>query len=107
MNYKTCILIFLFLYSCATSQNSKDQIIQSEIYSNKGFTLLFKEDFKKKKITNKIIEERSLIIFQKHLKKDTTVKITNLLNNKSILAKVGSQSIYPGFFNSVGHKYQF
>ena len=56
MNYKTCILIFLFLYSCATSQNSKDQIIQSEIYSNKGFTLLFKEDFKKKKLTNNIIE---------------------------------------------------
>ena len=48
MNYKTCILIFLFLYSCTTSQNSKDQIIQTEIYSNKGFTLLFKEDLKKK-----------------------------------------------------------
>ena len=104
MNYKTCILIFLFLYSCATSQNSKDQIIQSEIYSNKGFTLLFKEDFKKKKLTNKIIEKRSLIIFQKNLKKNTTVKITNLLNNKSILAKVGSQSIYPSFFNSVVSK---
>ena len=104
MNYKTCILIFLFLYSCATTQNSKDQIIQTEIYSNKGFALLFKEDFKKKKLTNKIIEERSLIIFQKNLKKDTTVKITNLLNNKSILAKVGSKSIYPIFYNSVVSK---
>tara|TARA_Y100000741_G_scaffold77211_1_gene56318 strand:- start:111 stop:857 length:747 start_codon:yes stop_codon:yes gene_type:complete len=104
MNYKTFILIFLFLYSCNTVQVNKKQIIQSEIYLNKGFTLLYKEDLKKKKIINKKIEDRSLIIFQKNLKKDTTVKITNLLNNKSILAKVGSKSIYPGFFNSVVSK---
>ena len=104
MNYKTFILIFLFLYSCNTVQVDKNKIIQTEIYLNKGFTLLYKEDFKKKKIINKKIEDRSLIIFQKNLKKDTTVKITNLLNNKSILAKVGSNSIYPSLFNSVVSK---
>ena len=42
-----------------------------------------------------------LIIFQKNLKKNTNVKITNLLNNKSILAKVGKKAKYPNFFNSV------
>ncbi len=101
MNYKIIFLIFLFLFSCTTNQVSKDQIVKSEFYSNKGFTLLYKEDLKKQKIVNYKIEERSLIIFQKNLKKNTTVKITNLLNNKSILAKVGSNSKYPFFFNSV------
>ena len=72
-----------------------------QIYSNKGFALLYKDNLKKSKLLNKKIDERSLIIFQKNLKKNTSVKITNLLNNKSILAKVGSDSRYPNFYNSV------
>ena len=104
MNYKIYILILLFIYSCTTNninKSKKKDIIQSKIYSNKGFALLFNEDLKKNKLINKKIEERSLIIFQKKLKKDTNVKITNLINNKSILAKVGIDSKYPSFFNSV------
>ena len=100
MNYKIFIVFFLFIYSCTTSnidKSQKKEIIQSEIYSNKGFTLLFNEDLKKKKLINNKIDERSLIVFQKNLKKNTNVKITNLLNNKSILAKVGSKSKYPNF----------
>ena len=49
----------------------------------------------------KRIEDRSLVIFQKNLAKGTTVKITNLINNKSLLAKVGQRSDYPSFYNSV------
>ena len=104
MNYKIFIVIFLFIYSCTTNNVNESQnkvIIQSETYSNKGFTLLFNEDLKKQKLINKKIEERSLIVFQKNLKKDTNIKITNLLNNKTILAKVGVNSKYPNFFNSV------
>ena len=104
MNYKIFIVIFLFIYSCTTNNINKSQnkvIIQSETYSNKGFTLLFNEDLKKQKLINKKIEERSLIVFQKNLKKNTNIKITNLLNNKTILAKVGVNSKYPNFFNSV------
>ena len=41
-----------------------------------------------------------MIIFQSNLKKNTDVKITNLLNNKSILAKVGANSTSK-FYNSV------
>ena len=41
------------------------------------------------------------MILQKNLKKNTEVKITNLLNNKYLIAKVGSQSEYPSFNNSV------
>ncbi len=107
MNYKFFILIFIFLYSCTTitTDNVKEnKIIPSEIYSNKGFALLFSEDLKQKKLINKKIDERSLIIFQKNIKKNTNVKITNLLNNKTILVKVGANSKYPSFFNSVVSK---
>tara|TARA_B100001758_G_C18361886_1_gene586239 strand:+ start:576 stop:1322 length:747 start_codon:yes stop_codon:yes gene_type:complete len=101
MNYKTFFLIFLLLQSCTVNQIVDDQIIESEFYSNKGFALLYNEDLKKLKLIDKKIDERSLIIFQKNLKKNSTVKITNLLNNKSILVKVGSKSKYPSFYNSV------
>ena len=104
MNYKFFAIFFLFLYSCTTTDFNKTnegEIIPSEIYSNKGFTLLFNENLKKQKKISKKIDERSLIIFQKNIKKNTNVKITNLLNNKSILAKVGANSSYPSFFNSV------
>ena len=107
MNYKYFIIIFIFLYSCTTTDfnnTKKDKIIPSEVYTNKGFTLLFTEDLKKQKLINKKIDERSLIIFQKNIKKGTNIKITNLLNNKSILAKVGGNSKYPSFFNSVVSK---
>ena len=51
MNYKFIIIFCLFLYSCTTNninQLNKRNIIQSEVYSNRGFTLLFSEDLKKK-----------------------------------------------------------
>tara|TARA_B100000965_G_scaffold405053_1_gene437693 strand:+ start:256 stop:1011 length:756 start_codon:yes stop_codon:yes gene_type:complete len=107
MNYKFFIIFFLFLYSCNinnTNKINKKDIVETEVYSNRGFTLLFSDDLKKKKLVNKKIDERSLIIFQKNIKKNTNVKITNLLNNKSILAKVGSKTDYPNFFNSVVSK---
>jgi len=103
MNYKILIFLFLFLFSCTTTNINKKiiNVVPIESFSNKGFALLYDDDLRSKKIINKKIEERSLIIFQKNLKKNTNVKITNLLNNKSILAKVGSRSIYPNFYNSV------
>ena len=47
------------------------------------------------------MDHRSLIIFQKNLKKGTIVKIKNILNDKTIIAKVGGKSKYPVFNNSV------
>ena len=104
MNYKKLIIIFLLTCSCATNNINKSvdkKIIHQQIYNNKGFALLYKDDLKKQKLINRKIDERSLIIFQKNLKRNTSIKITNLLNNKSILAKVGSNSKYPNFYNSV------
>jgi hypothetical protein len=101
MNYKFLLLI-LFLCSCTSNNiNKSKDIIFKDSFSNKGFTLIYDDTLKKKRIITKKIEERSLIIFQKNLTKGTTVKITNLINNKSMLAKVGPKSDYPSFYNSV------
>ena len=103
MNYKILILIFILLFGCTNTNINKstNNIIPSEIYSNKGFTLLYEDELKKKRKVDKRIDPRSLIIFQRNLKVNTSVKVTNLLNDKSILAKVGHNSKYPNFYNSV------
>ena len=47
------------------------------------------------------MDERDLIIFQRNLRKGTSVKITNPFNSKTIIAKVGKKANYPSFNNSV------
>ncbi len=102
MKFKIYLIFFFFLFACATYHvdKKKEPIIQ-DTYSNKCFTLLFDPILKKNKIISKSIDNRSLIIFQKNLKIDTSVKIINLLNNKSIIVTVGSKANYPDFYNSV------
>ena len=97
------IVIFLFLTNCTTKTlvKKKPDVFITNGFSNKGFALVYSEDIFKKKIINKKINDRSLIIFQKNLKINTKVKITNILNNKTIIATVGKNSEYPAFNNSV------
>ena len=70
-------------------------------FLNKGFSLIYNDKFYYDKIISKKIDDRSLVIFQKNLKKNTIVKITNILNNKSIIGTVGSNADYPLFNNAV------
>ena len=96
------IFLVIFLHSCT----SKNMNIQSdkpilEKFSNSGFTLIFNEKLYKDKIINKKLNDRDLLLFQKNLKKGSSVKIKNLLNEKSIIAKVGNKAKYPSFYNSV------
>ena len=70
-------------------------------YSNKGFALVYSESLYKKKIIDKKMDERSLTIFHKNLKANTQVKITNILNNKSLIATVKKNYKYPSFNNAV------
>ena len=104
MNYKfLLILLVLFLNSCMPIESaklSKKKVI-IESFSNKGFALVYDDNLFQKKIINKKINNRDLIIFQKNLAQGTSVKISNPSNNKSIVAKVGKNSIYPSFNNSV------
>jgi hypothetical protein len=104
MNYKNLLLIILmFLSNCTTgnfSKNKKTAILKKG-FSNKGFALIYNESHYDERLVTKKIDERSLVIFQKNLKINTLVKVTNILNNKSLIAKVGYQSKYPKFNNSV------
>ena len=97
------ILIFLFITNCTTVnlKHNKPNLILKKNFSNKGFALIYNEDLYNKKIISKKIDKRSLTIFQKNLKMNTQVKITNILNNKSLIAIVGRKSDYPDFNNSV------
>jgi len=104
MNCKNILLLFfLILTSCVNTQIKQENkpIISKNYFLNKGFALVYSDILKKEKIISNKLDERSLIIFQKNLQKDTIVKITNLNNQKSIIAKVGRKSDYPNFYNSV------
>ena len=97
------IFIFIFIANCTNEnfQINKNKLSLNSTFSNKGFALIYNYDlYQQKKITKKI-DERDLIIFQKNLKKGTKVKISNILNEKTILATVGDNSDYPSFYNSV------
>ena len=105
MSYRSYsyLLAFLLFINCTSVnlENNIPNLVLQKSYSNKGFALIYNEDLFKKKIISNKIDERSLIIFQKKLKKNSLVKITNILNNKSLLVKVGKKSDYPSFNNSV------
>jgi hypothetical protein len=104
MNYKIFFIFFLIsLNSCIENpiKTSSKIDLKKENFSNKGFALIYSENLILDKSVNKKINDRDLLIFQKNLKKNTNVKITNLINNRSILAKVGPSADYPFFYNSV------
>ena len=104
MHYKILtFLLFIILNSCVTAPlEKKDSSTTPKSYFlNKGFTLVYDEDLYKEKLVKGKIENRSLTIFQKNLKNNTKVKITNLINSKYIIANVGKKVEYPYFYNSV------
>ena len=98
MNYRIFLLFFfILLAACEQKYSNLKYNSNFENYSNKGFALIYDENLYKNKIINKKIDERSLVVLNNKLKFDTPVKITNLLNGKYILAKIGKKSKYPFF----------
>ena len=104
MSYKN-LLIIIFIITCGCSTytitNNEKKNITRNSFTNKGFALVYNDSLYKQKIISKKIDKRSLLIFQKNLKKGTAVKIKNILNDKTIIARVGGESEYPLFNNSV------
>ena len=98
------ILLILFLTACQQYDDNKKVVNYSNYlkYSNTGFTLIYDEQHKKNKKISKKIDNRALVIFHKKIKKNSFVKITNPVNNKSIIAKVIANNVqFSDFYNSV------
>jgi hypothetical protein len=105
MLYRIILILCLFLFANCNNypiniKNDKKLEFKKN-FINKGFTLVYDDNLYKEKIISEKIDNRSLVIFQKNLPKGTTVRITNIINKKSIIATVGNKSIYPIFNNSV------
>ena len=103
MNYKILVyfsLIFLLL-SCDPQNIGKSNKINfnlEERYQNTGFTLIYNESLDK----IKKLDQRSFNIYHKSLKRNSSVKLTNLKNGKSLIAVVKSNRVdFPNFYNSV------
>ena len=100
MNYKNLLLILFFLASCTvqTTQYSEN------IFSNRGFVLLYDESLIEKKLLRKPLDDRGLEIVHNTLSKGTKVRIINLLNNKSTNAIVKTKNKNLFFYNSIFSK---
>ena len=101
MNYKILlILLSFFLIGCVQipKQLDKTEIKLEKKYANSGFALIFDNSLDK----IKKLDDRSLMIYHKSLKRKSTVKITNPKNGKSLIAEVKSNNQkFSDFYNSV------
>ena len=103
MNYKFILFLFFLISGCNQYSNNKSiNFVSENKYKNSGFTLVNDNIFKKEKKIKKKLDDRSLLIFHKNLKKGSLIKITNPTNQKSIIAKVASNKVkFSDFYNSV------
>ena len=93
------LFILVFISGCEQYGRKSNKVnFKPEIkYRNTGFALIYNENLDLKKL-----DQRSLEIFHKSLKKKSQVKITNPLNGKSLIAKIKSNNVkFSNFYNSV------
>ena len=92
--------MFLPLINCAGYEKkrttSKDERIY---YSSSGFALIYNDSLYKNKVINKKINNDKILLLHKSLRTNTTVRITNLKNSKSLDTKVYRKAKYPDIFN--------
>ena len=78
--------------------NKKEELVNI-VYSNKGFALIYSED------TNNSLEykldDTSINILSPNLPNGTPVRITNIINGKSLITVVQNKTVLPIFYNSV------
>ena len=105
MSYKSLLIVlFIFLLGCEQNNLNKNTINQEIMtkYKNSGFALVYNPMLKKEKKISKKIDNRSLLIFHKSLRKNSFVKITNPVNQKTVIAEVISNNVkFSDFYNSV------
>tara|TARA_Y100000768_G_scaffold387796_1_gene380319 strand:+ start:478 stop:1230 length:753 start_codon:yes stop_codon:yes gene_type:complete len=102
MKFRSLVILFILniLSGCVNDSPKSISILDikpERKYNNAGFALIYNKNLNIKEIDN-----RSLKIFHKNLKKKSMVKITNPLNGKSIIAEVKSNKVkFSNFYNSV------
>ena len=102
MKFRNIIILigFIFFAGCeqlTTNKSSKLDLKPEKKYKNIGFSLIYNDDLEIKKL-----DSRSLQIFHKKLRRKSFVKITNPLNDKSLIAEVKSNKIkFSNFYNSI------
>ena len=102
MKFKNIIflILFTFLFGCEQlkkNNSSKLNFKPEKKYKNIGFALIYNDDLDLKKL-----DQRSLQIFHKTLKAKSQVKITNPINNKSLIAEIKSNRVkFSSFYNSI------
>ena len=102
MKLSNILILIILIFSSSCSQHNTKNLtslsLKSEIkYSNTGFALIYNDTLNIKKLDN-----RSLLIFHKNLKNKSLVKISNPINNKSVIAEVKSNRVkFSDFYNSV------
>ncbi len=102
MKFRITILLLCFtlLIGCqeySSKKSPKINLFPDKKYNNTGFSLIYDDGLNIKKLDN-----RSLQIFHKNLKKKSFVKITNPLNNKFLIAEVKSNKVkFSNFYNSI------
>ena len=82
----------------SSDKNKKKEIINI-VYSNKGFALIYDEDVDNSLDSN--LDNTSLNILSPNLPGGTPVRITNIINGKSLMTIVKDKTVLPAFFNSV------
>ena len=93
------MISLVFIFSCDQHNIKKTEINfkPEKKYKNVGFSLLYNEDLNLKKL-----DQRSLEIFHKNLKAKSLVKITNPMNDKSLIAEIKSNRVkFSNFYNSI------
>ena len=103
MNYRIFFILscFAFLSCCNQSdliKNQKNKLYNEKKYKNTGFALIYNDDID----YVKKLDNRSLDIFHKFLKKKDIIKITNPKNGKSLIANVlSNREVFSEFYNSI------
>ena len=105
MRYKLILIISIILLSGCNQYTQEENSVVFNVeqkYSNTGFALIYSDKLKKDKMISKNIDNRSLLIFHKSIKKNSFVKITNPKNQKTLIAEVKSDNVkFSEFYNSV------
>jgi len=104
MSLKKYLLFFAFLFLCSCaeySKNNKTFVNQTNLFSSKGFALIYSDQNYYDKIVNRKIDNTKLVVGHSKLKKNTLIKIINPTNSKVLNLKISKNLIYPKVFNIV------